>query len=44
VRRVAVVAHAGQRLQVIELFEDEKAPEIVELRRSLAWAWIDEMC
>jgi hypothetical protein len=40
---VAVVAHAGQRLQVIESFEDEKAPETAELRRSLAWERIDEM-
>ncbi|MGH9769669.1 MAG: AMP-binding protein [Blastocatellia bacterium] len=43
VRRAALVAHEGRRLLVIEPFADGPAPEIAELRRSLAWARIDEM-
>ena len=43
VRRAAVVAREGRRLLVIEAFEDGQAPEIAGLRRSLAWAQIDEM-
>ncbi|MGE0128394.1 MAG: AMP-binding protein [Blastocatellales bacterium] len=42
-RRAAIIAHEGQRLLVIEPSDDEQAPELAALRRSLAWAHIDEM-
>src|SRR5262249_47206351 len=43
VRRAAVVAREGRRLLVIEPADDGQAPELAELRRSLAWAQVDEM-
>jgi acyl-CoA synthetase (AMP-forming)/AMP-acid ligase II len=43
VRRAAIVAHEGRRLLVIEPSVEGRAVELTELRRSLAWARIDEM-
>src|SRR5262249_16137341 len=43
VKRAAVVAREGRRLLVIEPSQRGPALELAELRRSLAWAQIDEI-
>jgi acyl-CoA synthetase (AMP-forming)/AMP-acid ligase II len=43
VRRAALVAHNGRRLLVVQPSNDQRASELAELRRSLAWARIDEI-
>ncbi len=43
VKRAAVVAHSGRRLLVLESYDLAQPGDVEAIRRSVAWAYIDEV-
>jgi acyl-CoA synthetase (AMP-forming)/AMP-acid ligase II len=43
VRRAALVAHAGRRILAVEFYDHRPHPDVVAVRKQLAWTQVDEV-